>query len=309
MPKIPLNVLIPKNWLVRPYIEIVRADAVDVHFIAVNYFGAGSCPALLDSLRTQQGGRWRLTVVDNSESDAEHRRLSEIARHVEAVRVVRAPRNLGYFGAANWLLDAEDGPTATWTVVSNMDVRYGDTNFVRGLADLDGVAEVVAPSIIDQPEGRPRNPYMINRPSVRSMWRRRVMLGNPVTAQLTISASLLLRGLRQRRAATQAPGQRAIYAPYGACIAFHERYFAAGGNLAHPTFLFNEEITVAEQCHRLGLTVLFVPALTVVHDAHQATGRLRSWRVLRAQGEAARYGYRLISDNQDKRVFSRLKSD
>lgn len=278
------------------------ADAVKVHFVAVNYFGAGSCPALLDSLRAQRDGRWRLTVVDNSESDAEHRRLIELASADDVVRVIRAPRNLGYFGAANWLLGDKEEPTAPWTVVSNMDVRFVDTNFVSSLAHLDGTAEVVAPSIIDQPEGRPRNPYLINRPTVWSMWRRRVLLGNPLTAQMTISASLLLRGLRQR--AGQTAHQRYIYAPYGACIALHERYFAAGGTLVHPPFLFNEEITVAEQCRRLGLSVLFEPALTVVHDAHQATGRLRSWRLLRAQGEAARYGYRLISDNQDESVLS-----
>ena len=42
----------------------------------------------------------------------------------------------------------------------------------------------------------------------------------------------------------------------------------AARNLNHPIFLFNEEITVAEQCVRLGMTISYRPELKVIHREH-----------------------------------------
>jgi GT2 family glycosyltransferase len=123
------------------------------------------------------------------------------------------------------------------------------------------------------------------------------MFSNPIIGQAAVLASEVKRRLRQPDARVDGC-RRPIYAPHGSVIAFHRRYFSEGGNLKHPVFLFNEELTIAEKCRRLGFTVMFEPSLRLIHDKHQATGMWRSGRILRAQAEAAEYGYRLIATDK-----------
>ncbi|NES15483.1 MULTISPECIES: glycosyltransferase family 2 protein [Micromonospora] len=267
----------------------------EVHFIAVNYRGSSALPAYLRSLREQDSPSWRMTVVDNSEDRQETRSLIDIAGATPQVKIVRAPRNLGYFGAAHWLTTHEDTVPATWTVVSNMDIRLATPTFVTDLLNLDGGAPVVAPSVTAMPSGRAQNPYLVSRPDQLAMWRRRAMFANPIIGQAVVLAGAAKYHLRNRFTESSRAQRQAIYAPHGSIIPIHRRFFLAGGTLAHPVFLFAEEINIGEQCHRRGLAVRYEPSLKVIHQEHQSTHLLRSWRVLRAQGEAARYGQRLIA--------------
>lgn len=66
-----------------------------------------------------------------------------------------------------------------------------------------------------------------------------------------------------------------IYAAHGACMIFSSKFFALGGTLEVPFFLYGEEIYAAEAARLLGLKVLYNPGLRVQHDEHQST-RARS---------------------------------
>ncbi|SCF28236.1 Glycosyltransferase, GT2 family [Micromonospora viridifaciens] len=267
----------------------------EVHFVAVNYRGSSALPAYLRSLHEQDSTCWRMTVIDNSEDVRETSSLIDMAGTSEQVKVVRAPGNLGYFGAAHWLTTHVDTVPATWTVISNMDIQLGTRTFVRDLLNMDASAPVLAPSVVAMPGGRAQNPYLLSRPSQLSMRRRRCMFANPVIGQAVILAGTVKSHLRKSFDEPGRTRRQAIYAPHGSFIPLHRRFFQEGGTLSHPIFLFAEEINIGEQCRRLGLTVMFEPALKAIHNEHQSTRLLRSWRILRAQGDAARYGQRLIA--------------
>jgi GT2 family glycosyltransferase len=239
-----------------------------------------------------------MTVVDNSEDALETQRLVGFAGMSESVKIISAPRNLGYFGAADWLMSQPGPEPAEWTLVSNIDICLRDSTFIRNLLNFDGSAPVLAPSIVSTPDRRPQNPYLVERPSIRAMRRRKLMFSNPIIGQVAVLASELKTRLRQPDAAGVDACRRPVYAPHGSVIAFHKRYFTEGGNLKHPVFLFNEELTIAEKCRRLGFTVMFEPSLRLIHDKHQVIGMWRSGRILRAQAEAAEYGYRLIATDK-----------
>lgn len=275
---------------------------MSVHFVVVNYHGAAALPGYLESLRGQDDPAWRMSVVDNTGDPAEADRLARAAGDDTRVRVCPAPGNLGYFGGAHWLLSRPGVEPADWTVVSNMDVRLAGPGFVRRLRGMDGGAPVLAPMVLGARDGRPQNPYLVDRPTVGAMRRLRLVFAHPVPAQAyglaAWAGTRLVAWARHRGPVPAEPRRRPVYAPHGSIIALHRRYFAAGGSLEHPVFLFNEEITLAERCRRLGLTVMFEPALLVIHDKHQATGVWRSRRVLRAQCEAAAYGYQLIRSDR-----------
>lgn len=267
-----------------------------VHFIAVNYRSADAFRRFADSLTAQGAGNWRLTVADNSVDAAETGRLRAVAETDERIDVWPMVGNIGYFGAAEHVRTRyPDRPL--WTVVSNVDIRL-DPSFVTTILRAKADTPVIAPAITAMPSGRPQNPYMRSRPSTRAMLARRLAFSTRLS-----TAAYTVAGLAKARLRARPEESRPVplYAPHGAIIAFHRAYFAAGGSLYHPIWLFAEELTVAEQCRRRGLAVRYEPALRVLHDEHQSTGRLlRARPIWQAQRDAARYGYRLISDSRGR---------
>ena len=149
-------------------------------------------------------------------------------------------------------------PASMWTVVSNMDICAPGPDVCQPVARLRRIGTRARAVHSESAQWPTQNPYLARRPSVRSMRRRRLMLANPVVAQIANVAGALKARLRPRE---RPPDQcrQPVYAPHGSMIVFHRRYFVEGGSLAHPVFLFNEEINVAEQCRRLRLPVLFEP--------------------------------------------------
>jgi hypothetical protein len=65
---------------------------------------------------------------------------------------------------------------------------------------------------------------------------------------------------------------KVIYAPHGSLMIFSDVYFQGGGNFEHPCFLFGEEFTVAENCKKLQLEVVYCPSIKVKHYQHGAIG-------------------------------------
>ncbi len=278
--------------------EVVSAEhsTDEVHFLVVNYFGAGALRRYVESLLIQDSPRWRLTVVDNSDCPNEWRALQAISALDPRIGICRSPANLGYFGAAHWWISTERRAPSTWTVVSNVDLDLHDETFVSRLSQLDGDAPVVAPLITALPSRRPQNPHLTARPSKTALRRLKLVNTHRAVSQLFLLGAHVTSRLNRAAKAQYEQRRCSIYAPHGSMILLHRRFFDAGGTLAHPVFMFGEEMNIAEQCRRLGLTVMFEPSLRARHYEHQATGILRNGRILQAQRDAADYCYRLIAD-------------
>jgi hypothetical protein len=117
--------------------------------------------------------------------------------------------------------------------------------------------------------------------------RRNWLLLNAYTAMHLLRKKLWTMVAQTFRDSAKADKRGVIYAPHGALIAFHRRYFRAGSNpFEHDAFLFNEEITVAEGARQRGLQVLFVPDVVVRHHEHVSTGWFRDRATARMLYEA-----------------------
>lgn len=269
-----------------------------IHIIAVSFFGSTQTDTLLRSVEQQSSRDWRITLVDNSESSEEALRLGSTLERCSQAALVVASRNFGYLGGARLAghrLSTDD----TWTVICNTDIEFRDPEALARLEKLPptGIG-VVAPSVVSARTGRDQNPYMHQRPSLRVQQRRRRQLASPLLAQ----ASLLLSAAVQRAPASRrprpstsgavplAPLPREIYAAHGSVFALSSDYFARGGDLLHPLFLFGEELFFAEKCRELHLSVVYVPEIQVLHLEHAQTHLFRSRPVLRSMVEAGRFG-------------------
>lgn len=266
-----------------------------VLFLIVNY---GSYPALsryLGSLSRQRcRSLARTIVVDNTECG----RAREVTvRERDEVQVLVPASNLGYFGGAAWalrpLLSAGECPE--WIIVSNADVVIEDCRFVECLTGMDVPRDcaLLAPSIISMATGRNQNPHLMRRPSSSTMhFYRRVFRYYPLFLAYSTAALVKEFVTAQVARATVSNASLArmpIYAPHGSCVLIARRYFEMGGSLDYKMFLFNEEIFLAEEVRRLGLSVYFEPALRVVHREHVSTGLLRSRRMAKYFADAAEY--------------------
>ena len=243
---------------------------------------------LLDFL-TQNAGRFAprdykvsVIAVANGLKAPEQQQLHNAAHAFvsDSVALLASEENPGYFGGAAKGLAAHlaTHPPPDWVIVTNDDIYFADVFFAK-LAVLSCPPDtgVIAPDTVVPSTGNHQNPYQLRRPG---RMRLRVLLLS-FSHPLLYRMALLFAKLRPSRwfpspppAALDQPCD--IYAPHGACVLFHARYFAAGGTLDHIAFLYAEENFVAEICRRAKLRVRYEPSLRVEHHEHSTMRKVPS---------------------------------
>jgi GT2 family glycosyltransferase len=238
----------------------------------------------------------RLVVVENSPS-ADEGGVPESARSLAHVKAFATGKNLGYFGgAAAALADhLKSHSLPDWVVVSNPDVYFSDHDVLLRLCDAHRGDEpaVIAPSIRTVNKLVEQNPYMRVRPSRLRMhvyrWLFSAYPVDVVYESLSWVKHRALELLARERPKPSASLPEKIYAPHGSFIALHRSYFERGGSLEYGAFLFGEEIFIAETARRLGLTVLYEPAVALEHTERSTAAGLWNRDASRYRKQASRY--------------------
>jgi GT2 family glycosyltransferase len=234
----------------------------------------------------------QLVVVDNSPPPVPGAQLNDTH-----VKTIATGENLGYFGGAKAALadHLKSHSLPDWVIVSNPDVFFPDRDVLQRLCDSHRGDEpaVIAPSIRTVGTSVEQNPYMRVRPSrFRMHVYRWIFSAYPIDVVYQGLSWLKHRALEagsNERPPSPASSAEKIYAPQGAFIAFHRSYFERGGTLDHGAFLFGEEIFVAETARRLGLTVLYEPAVAVEHTERSTASGLFNRDTSRYRRQASRY--------------------
>lgn len=259
--------------------------------VAVSYKGVAHAKRLVESLLAQTYLQWRLVLVDNARQEAEASAWRRLQQIDERVSVLHAPFNLGYLGAASWAYDRIEPDLFDWLVVSNVDLIYRRDALEELSRIHDRAIGAVAPSVISQSTGADQNPHLRRRPSGLARYRRRLLLGNVVTAQVAVGLVWLRARLHSSRSGSSVDGHSpsTIYAPHGSCMCLSSRFFERGGTLRYPLFLFGEEVFIAEECRRISLRVKYVPGMVISHVEHAQIGWIRPRWILEETVKAARY--------------------
>jgi GT2 family glycosyltransferase len=269
----------------------------DIRLICVNYLKPGETRRFVVSALDQAlRSSLRLAVVDNSPPPGATA-MPESLTSDPRVRAIAPGENLGYFGGAAAALGdhLKTRSMPEWVIVSNPDVYFPDRGVLQRLFDSHrgDTPAVVAPSIRTKGSSVDQNPYMRVRPKrFRMHVYRWIFSAYPIDAVyqgLSWIKHRALESASKERPAAPASSPMKIYAPQGAFIAFHRSYFERGGTLDHGAFLFGEEIFVAETARRLGMTVMYDPALVIEHTERSTAAGLFNRNTSRYRKQASRY--------------------
>lgn len=271
-----------------------------VLLVPVHYKSSKALLDMLNSLEWLKGSpEVHILVADNASGEDE---LSQVRPAIEAfpnATLLALSSNRGYFGAARCALDhyrAQGEAEPNWVIVCNHDLLLEDRTFIAKLLQEDfKETAVIAPRIQVGPGKVDQNPFMRHRPG-RLRWAQiRFISSSYLVAAvwdwLWRRKAELRSWLTKRHGPSQTSGvaRQVIYAPHGSFVIFSRTFFEAGGYLDENLFLYGEEISVAEICRSLGLSVIYEPQLCVFHNEHQSTGRMLSRFTFECQKKAVEY--------------------
>jgi GT2 family glycosyltransferase len=272
--------------------------------ICVNYNDEEStCAFVREILHQRDSDSLAVIVVDNSETCYLHPKLEGLGLSDSRVTVLKAERNLGYFGAAAWALRhyLAGSLMPGWLLVSNTDITFPESDFFVKLDRYDSGAPpaVLAPSIVSAGSGRDQNPFMQRRPK-RQLMLFYEMIFRYYSLYLTYQTLAYAKqnlctylykyaGGLNKTSIDVCKRAMPIYAPHGSFLLFHRTYFDAGGSLDYNMFLFNEEIFVAETVRRMDMKVLYDPSFCVAHKEHATTGIYKNRSLVRHVSRSLRY--------------------
>lgn len=271
--------------------------------IGVNYNSDEAALKFVTSVRKSSSSQdVTVILVDNTDREDSSKFFGRIWNEWPGVRCVKPSKNLGYLGGAHFglteYLKSSDYPD--WIIVSNVDIEFKDSSFFEYLHNVDPSVNnigVIAPSIWGELYRRDRNPHMLERVTYSQIeFYKKLYRFYPLTVIYFVAARIKY-ALKSRvfpknirlgrqtdlRSSTGSKSSEMmfVYAPQGSCMIFSQNYFLKGGTLNYPSFLFQEEIFVAEESRKAALKVVYEPRLQVSHKEHVSTGYVLSPQMAR----------------------------
>ena len=212
----------------------------------------------------------------------------------QRLRLVSPGQNLGYFGGANAGYAARDDHLdPDITMIANPDLLFSD-GFFDQLATQSALwpsdAGVIFPAVKDSATQRDSNPFLRTRPDVKYLDTRIFFFGSRLRYSVWMLLHLVKSKLRKRPQASAIEHSiNPIYAGHGSLFLFLPAYFTNGASLAFESFLYAEELFVAEMCRNAGLKPFHDTALLVDHVSHITTSTLPSEQRRKWQHESLSY--------------------
>lgn len=182
--------------------------------------------------------------------------------------------NLGYMqGASNGLkayLESNELPD--WVILSNTDIMFPDISIFERLSNDARDNLIIAPDIISS-DGVHQNPFLVRR-LAKNKLKFLVAINSSAIASLMYNFLAKIKSKIKVAYDKSVSSPLDIYAPHGAFIIIASSYFSRGGSLDHPTFLYGEELILAERAARIDIKISYDKSYKIIHAEHVATGKM-----------------------------------
>lgn len=245
-----------------------------VVIITINYFSVqalnefyASVKAALDADTHSSA---ELYVIDNSgdlKNECGFHQFERLTFTIETARV-----NLGYFGAKKLLKDY-NFLDADYVIYCNCDLKL-DVDFLKELRNLNVSSDMMAPAILSRDGKVNSNPKYLKRLSKRKLQRIKLIKSFSLIDWVYTSLSELTLLLKPGQLDLIKNGKSyEIYAPHGSLLIFKNKDFFKGLN-EYNSFMFCEELYVAEEARLNNLKINYCPSLRVYDDRHQSISKV-----------------------------------
>lgn len=208
-----------------------------------------------------------IVVVDNSDTPIE---IDNLSTSLD-LQYVFTGKNLGYLGAISYAIE-ENHILLTeydYFMISNVDVTV-DSSFFKVLSTLRVPTDVawIAPSIYSNYEKRDRNPQRICRPTLRRLKLISYLYKYPFLDWMYTNTFYRLKRNEQEYIYD-------IYTGHGSFMIFTQNLAHTGFQLKFPSFLFGEELYLAELIRTFCMKCIYFPNLKVYDKEHVSTSKLK----------------------------------
>ncbi len=265
------------------YYDIHPYDKADnplkkILIITVNYKNTTPTNSLVSSLeQCGENDQIKLIIVDNESSDNTRKELDFIKENSTIdIQILLSDMNRYYWGGAAFAIEKVDMEHYKWIIICNNDVTFNDAQFFSHLNEIDiENYPIIGPRIQSFHSKKDLNPLLIKSISVIQDIYYSLYYSNTITAKFVHAIGSILN--RKSKIKNQKSEIRKIYAPHGSCIIFSNKYFTHGGYLDTGFTMYGEEVSTGEIAKSLGLSIHYMPSLSLIHNDHQSTSK-SSWK-------------------------------
>jgi len=241
-------------------------------FICVDYNSELDSLNLINSILNQSQLKNIYAIIsDNSEKNSPN--LQNLQKKYKNITYLKNKENLGYFQGANSALNyyLKKNKLPEWVIVSNSDIIIKDTKFFSKLFKIKGKI-IVAPSIISAKTKNNQNPFLITKLTAKKVKFYKTLYSSKILTEIYTGFHIIKSKFSRRNKKTK----KQIYAPHGSFIIINKEYFKRGGNLDYASFLFGEEIFLAEEAKKAKIKIIYNPILKVIHKENVSTSRIKN---------------------------------
>ncbi len=248
-------------------------------FLLINYFNEKEVAEFVSTqLGNQLNEEVQVIIINNSYNDLTT--LKELENKYSNVKVLNPEKNLGYFGGANYglqnYLKNNDFPNAT--IICNTDISFPDSDFISKFQTIlnEKQFDILGPDIYSTFLKYHQNPYIVKRISLQRIKLYKFITSNTFFYLLFTLLHFIKTKITKSNSKPKINQDMETYAIHGSFMVFNKSYFTKGGTISTPTFLFGEELFVAETARKLGLKTIYEPSLIVNHFQNATTGTFKS---------------------------------
>lgn len=263
-----------------------------VVLVLVNYYKETELVSFVKTFLSHQDYlHLHIVVVDNGSHDKE---IIQSLGEMKNITLLFPEHNLGYFGAAQSayvnFTEGNQENSPHYFIVSNFDLSFDQSHFISAIVEAqenEGIA-VIGPSIVSSLNGAALNPMYKQRLGLRHL-NRLIFITDNYSFYFFYQLLHYLKRSFSHRVINLSEPREDVYAIHGSMMIFSKKYFDHGGTLQYDSFLYGEEIFVAEQCRKIGMSISVNYDLSVIHHEHSTTGKIKDRKHMQFLNDSLRY--------------------
>ena len=247
--------------------------------VILHYLSLKETVLLIDEIINSEAfGKLNIYVVDNGSFNNSGKELLKKYRNFKNIKIILNDKNLGFAKGNNLGIARAIKDGCDFVICSNNDIEVKITdkflNKIIEVYETDRNIAVVGPRILTK-SGEEQNPLLVNRPKFNTL-KARIIYTTKVGKILYYLKNIYVfpfisKIKRKRNIIKENLSSGYVYALHGSFLIFTPTFFKHFQGFDEGTFLYGEEIILAEMLYRKNLKSYFLSDIEVLHKEDVST--------------------------------------